>query len=149
MFPERSGSDMTRFLGLDIGERRVGIAISDETATLARPLFALTRASKKEDFAKIRALCSEYQIGKIVAGLPMTLRGEEGPQARRARRYADELGTAINLPIDFWDERFSSVDAEERLALSPGRKARSKGDIDAAAAAIILQEYLNAMTKRP
>lgn len=140
---------MTRWLGLDIGDKRVGIAVSDETGTLARPLFALIRASKKEDFARILALCDEYQIEGIIAGLPKTLRGEEGPQARRVRRYVDELRAALNLPIEFWDERFSSVDAAERLAMSPGRRARTKGDIDAAAAAIILQEYLDSSAKEP
>jgi putative Holliday junction resolvase len=134
---------MGRLLGLDIGEKRIGVAISDETRTLARPLLTVTRASKKEDFAHIETLCREYQIEKIIAGLPKTLRNEEGPQARRVRRYADELSAAINLPIEFWDERFSSVDARDRLAAS-GRKPRAKGAIDAAAAAIILQEYLDA-----
>lgn len=135
---------MSRWLGLDIGEKRIGVAISDETRTLARPLLTLTRASKKEDFARLATVCREQQIEKIVAGLPKTLRNEEGPQARRVRRYADELQAALGLPIDFWDERFSSVDAEERLAAS-SRKPRRKGDIDSAAAAIILQEYLDAM----
>ena len=130
---------------LDVGEKRVGVALCDETHTLARPLLTLERASKKEDFAKLAALCHEQQIEKIIVGLPKTLRNEEGPQARRVRRYADELQAALNLPIDFWDERFSSVDAQERLAAS-SRKARAKGDIDSAAAAIILQEYLNALT---
>ena len=77
--------------------------------------------------------------------MPKTLRGEEGPQAQRVRRYAIELQAALNLPIEFWDERYSSVDAQERLT-SSSRKARAKGDIDSAAAAIILQEYLNEMT---
>lgn len=135
---------MSRWLGLDIGEKRIGVAISDETKTLARPLLTLTRASKQEDFARLTTLCREQQIDKIVAGLPKTLRNEEGPQARRVRRYANELHTALGLPIDFWDERFSSVDAEERLAAA-SRKPRRKGDIDSAAAAIILQEYLDAM----
>jgi putative Holliday junction resolvase len=134
---------MGRLLGLDIGDKRVGIAISDETRTLARPLTAMVRASKKEDFARIAALCDEHQVEQIVAGLPKTLRNEEGPQAQRVRRYADALGAAINRPIEFWDERFSSIDAQERLAAS-GRKTRAKGEIDATAAAIILQEYLDA-----
>ena len=134
---------MGRLLGLDVGEKRIGVAISDETRTLARPLLTVTRASKKEDFARIETLCREYQIEKIIAGLPKTLRNEEGLQAQRVRRYADELSAAINLPIEFWDERFSSVDAQDRLADS-GRKPRAKGAIDAAAAAIILQEYLDA-----
>jgi putative pre-16S rRNA nuclease len=135
---------MSRLLGLDIGEKRVGLAVSDETFTLARPLSTLTRTSKLEDFAKIKAVCVEYQIDKIVCGLPKTLRNEEGPQAQRVRRYADQLAGSIGLQIEFWDERFSSVDAEERLAQS-SRKKRAKGDIDSAAAAIILQEYLDAM----
>jgi putative Holliday junction resolvase len=132
-----------RLLGLDVGEKRIGVAISDETHALARPLLAVTRASKQEDFAHIETLCREYQIEKIIAGLPKTLRNEEGPQARRVRRYADELSAAMNLPVEFWDERFSSVDAQERLAASSPR-LRDRGAIDAAAAAIILQEYLDA-----
>ena len=109
---------MSRWLGLDIGEKRIGVALSDETKTLARPLLTLKRASKKEDFARLGTLCAEHQIDRIIAGLPKTLRNEEGPQARRIRRYADELYAALQLPIEFWDERFSSVDAAERLAAS-------------------------------
>jgi putative Holliday junction resolvase len=135
---------MGRLLGLDVGEKRVGVAICDETQTLARPLFTLKRASKKEDFAKLATLCREHAIAKVIVGLPKTLRGEEGPQAQRVRRYASELQAALNLPIGFWDERYSSVDAQERLT-SASRKARAKGDIDSAAAAIILQEYLDAV----
>lgn len=134
---------MGRLLGLDIGERRIGVAVCDETRTLARPLLTLTRASKREDFARILMLCREHQIDQIIAGLPRTLRGDEGRQAQRVRRYADELSAAIDVPVEFWDERYSSVEAQERLAAS-NRKARAKGDIDAAAAAIILQEYIDA-----
>jgi putative Holliday junction resolvase len=135
---------MSRLLGLDVGEKRVGVAVCDESWTLARPLLTLKRASKQEDFAKFAALCREHAIAKVIVGLPKTLRGEEGPQAQRVRRYAIELQAALDLPIDFWDERFSSVDAQERLS-SASRKARAKGDIDSAAAAIILQEYLDAL----
>jgi putative holliday junction resolvase len=135
---------MSRWLGLDIGEKRIGVAICDETRTLARPLLTITRAAKIEDFARIAALCAEHQIERIIAGLPTTLRNEDGPQARCVRRYVAGLRAAVNLPIEFWDERFSSVEAGERLAIS-SRKPRTKGDIDAAAAAIILQGYLDAM----
>ncbi len=135
---------MGRLLALDVGEKRVGVAICDETRTLARPLLTLKRASKKEDFARLAALCREHAIAQVIVGLPKTLRGEEGPQAQRVRRYAIELQAALNLPIDFWDERYSSVDAQERLT-SASRKARARGEIDSAAAAIILQEYLDAL----
>jgi putative Holliday junction resolvase len=136
---------MGRVLGLDVGEKRVGVALSDETRTLARPWFTLTRASKQADFARLATACAEQQIETIVIGLPKTLRNEEGPQARRVRRYAAELQAALNLPIEFWDERFSSLEAQERLA-SSSRKPRAKGEIDSAAAAIILQGYLDALT---
>ncbi|HTP09728.1 MAG TPA: Holliday junction resolvase RuvX [Anaerolineae bacterium] len=139
---------MGRLLALDVGEKRVGVALCDETRTLARPLLTLNRASKKEDFARIATLCREHSIEKVIVGLPKTLRGEQGPQAQRVRRYASELQAALNLPIEFWDERYSSVDAQERLA-SASRKARAKGDIDSAAAAIILQEYLDATRGNP
>ena len=135
---------MSRILSLDVGEKRIGIALGDESNTLARPLSTLKRTSKKEDFERLATLCGEHQIEKIVCGLPRTLRNEEGPQARRVRRYAEELSAAIHVPIEFWDERFSSIDAVERLAAA-SRKPRDKGAIDAAAAAIILQEYLDAM----
>ena len=139
---------MGRLLGLDIGEKRIGVAICDETQTLARPLLTITRAAKLADFARIAAVCGEYQIEQIIAGLPRTLRNEDGPQARRVRRYIAGLHAAINLPIEFWDERFSSVDARDRLAASP-RKPHRKADIDSAAAAIILQDYLDAMSHGP
>ena len=138
---------MSRLLGLDVGEKRIGVAICDETRTLARPLLTVTRTSKIADFARLAAVCGEYQIERIIAGLPKTLRDEDGPQARRVRRYAAELQAAVNLPIEFWDERFSSVDAAERLAIA-SRKPRRAGDIDAAAAAIILQDYLDALRQR-
>ena len=79
---------MGRWLSLDVGEKRVGVALCDETHTLARPLLTLKRASKKEDFAGLAALCREQQIEKIIVGLPKTLRNEEGPQARRVRRLS-------------------------------------------------------------
>jgi putative Holliday junction resolvase len=138
---------MGRLLSLDVGDKRIGVALCDETQTLARPLLTLQRASKKEDFAQLAALCREHAIEKVIVGLPKTLRNEEGPQAQRVRRYAAELQAALGLTIEFWDERFSSVDAQERLA-SSSHKPRSKGEIDSAAAAIILQEYLDAMTGR-
>ena len=117
---------MGRMLALDVGDRRVGVALCDETQTLARPLLTLHRDSKKEDFARLAALCREHAIEKVIVGLPKTLRNEEGPQAQRVRRYAAELQAALNLPLEFWDERFSSVDAQERLKSSSRRpRARS------------------------
>ena len=136
---------MGRVLALDVGEKRIGVALCDETQTLARPLLTLERVSKKEDFARLAALCSEHAIEKVIVGLPKTLRGEDGPQAQRVRRYTAELQAALNLPIEFWDERFSTIEARDLMAAA-GRKLSSKGEIDAIAATVILQEYLDATT---
>jgi putative Holliday junction resolvase len=136
---------VTRLLALDIGEKRIGVAISDEARILARPLTTIVRASKREDFETIAKLIASHAVEHLIVGLPRTLRGEEGPQAERVRRYVDALSAAIDTPIIFRDERYTSVEAEQRLAALSRRK-RTKGDVDAAAAAIILQGYLNQMT---
>lgn len=136
-----------RVLSLDMGERRVGIAISDPTATLARPLQVLARASRKEDFAAIAALVAEHDVGLVVVGQPLSLDGTEGPQARRVARYAAALADALPVEVVSWDERFSTARADEILRQNrkekKKRRARADGEIDAIAAAVILQSYLD------
>lgn len=139
---------MARLLALDIGDRRIGVAISDESQMLARPLTTIVRASKHEDFESIAKLIAAHGVERLIVGLPRTLRGDEGAQAARVRRYAEALSAAIGAPIAFQDERYTSLEAEERLAGSPRRK-RAGGDVDAVAAAIILQDYLNQHTSPP
>ncbi|MDY7078304.1 MAG: Holliday junction resolvase RuvX [Chloroflexota bacterium] len=136
-----------RILGLDIGERRVGIAISDPTGTIARPLQTLVRGSRDEDFAAIAALVAERGVGLTVVGQPLSLDGTEGPQARRVARYAESLAAHLPVPVVSWDERFTTVEAEEILLQSHKKKnrqhARARGKVDAIAAALILQSYLD------
>jgi len=142
----RQGKRVTRLLALDVGAKRIGVAISDETHILARPLTTIARASKQEDFEAIANLVAAHNVERLIVGLPRTLRGEEGPQAQRVRRYADALSAVVDTPIAFQDERYTSVEAEARLAASSRRK-RAQGDVDAAAAAIILQDYLDQRMK--
>jgi putative Holliday junction resolvase len=132
---------MSRLLALDIGEKRIGVAISDESRLLARPLTTITRTSKREDFETIARLIAEHGIARVIIGRPWTRRGEEGPQAQRVRRYVEALSATVRMPIEYQDERYTSLEAEEKLGAQ--RKPRAKGAIDAAAAAIILQDYLN------
>lgn len=134
---------MARLLALDVGEKRIGVAVSYGSMLLARPLTTIQRASKREDFDAIAELIATHDVERLIIGMPWTLRGEEGPQARRVQRYAAALSEAIDIPTTFQDESLSSVEAAQRLASAPRRKRRSKGDIDAAAAAVILQDYLN------
>jgi putative Holliday junction resolvase len=137
---------MGRMLALDLGEKRIGVAVCDETETLARPLTTITRASRREDMERIARLVTEQSAVRLIAGYPRSLSGDEGPQAQRVRRYAQALAATLPVPVELWDERYTTVEASERLLeAKPGRrKTRDRGQLDAAAAAIILQDYLDA-----
>lgn len=129
----------SRLMALDVGEVRIGVAVSDPTGTLATPHTVIRRRSKAEDFAAVARLVAELEVERVVVGLPLTLSGEMGPQARRVTRYARALARALEVPVELYDERYSTVTADELLVQS-GRKRRVP--IDAAAAAVILQDYL-------
>jgi putative Holliday junction resolvase len=136
---------MGRMLALDIGEKRIGVAVSDETETLARPLTTIMRASRREDAEHIARLVTEQSAVRLIAGYPRSLSGDEGPQAQRVRRYVQALAAALPVPVELWDERYTTVEASERLLeAKPGRRKTRRGQLDAAAAAIILQDYLDA-----
>ncbi len=134
-------------MALDVGERRVGIAISDPTGTVARPLQTLVRDSREQDFAALAALVAEHDVGLVVVGRPLSLDGTEGPQARKIARYAEALAAHLSVELVSWDERFTTVTAEEIIRHSRSKKerrrARAAGEIDAVAAAVVLQSYLN------
>jgi len=128
-------------LALDIGERRVGAAISDPSARIASPLAVLDAGSGLA--AAVASLVDEYDVGLIVVGLPLTLAGEEGPQAARVRAAATPLAESLQLPVEYHDERLSTAEAHRSLsrALTPSRKQRAK--VDKVAAAIFLQSFLD------
>jgi putative Holliday junction resolvase len=139
-----------RILALDPGERRVGVALSDELGILASPLGILQHRAR-ERVAAVAALAREHAVVEIVVGFPRTLRGEVGPQARRVERFVRELRGAVDVPVRLWDERYSTAEATARLTAarrpSAGRRGRSgrvaAAHVDALAAAVILQEYLD------
>ncbi|MBN1178318.1 MAG: Holliday junction resolvase RuvX [Anaerolineae bacterium] len=134
-----------RVLALDIGERRIGVAVSDPLGLFARPLCTVERASKADDFAAIGALVAEHAVERVVVGLPLTLRGEMGPQACQIDRYAEALAAALPVPVTLWDERYSTSEAADIIQQSH-RKHRERGEIDAVAAAVILQGFLDSRT---
>lgn len=137
-----------RILALDVGERRVGIAISDETQTLARSLTVLHRRSKAQDFEALARLIRDQAVTAIVVGLPLSSEGTEGQQARRIRRYTSALREALaaqNLTpsLVFHDESLSTVTAVELMIASNRRRRDRRRRVDAVAAAVILQNYLD------
>ena len=136
-------------LGLDVGDQRVGLAVSDASGTLARPLRTIKRRGTIRDVLtevadEIRRLeADDDSLGGIVVGLPRRLDGRETEQTVRVRRFADRLRALTALPLAFQDERLSSREAERRLALVERDWRRRKRTLDAAAAAVILQDHLD------
>jgi putative Holliday junction resolvase len=135
---------MARVLALDLGERRIGVAVSDPTATLARPVTTIVRRSREADFQAIARFVEEYSAERVVVGLPLSLDGTEGPQARQVQRYTARLAHTVDVPFEFWDERYSSSAAVEILKAKNRRRRQKREEIDAMAAAVILQSYLDA-----
>ena len=131
-----------RLLGLDVGEKRIGVAFS-EGGILARPLTVIHRRSRLEDFAAIAELLRTHQIECVVVGLPTSTEGEIGSQARRIKRFARDLARTVSAPLVFVDESYTTVDALGIMKTvgKTGRKQREQ--VDAVAAAVILEAYLD------
>jgi putative Holliday junction resolvase len=131
-----------KVLAVDPGEKRIGLAVSDPTGTLARPLRVLKHQARDEDARKIACAASEENAQMIVIGLPLDSDGSVGPQARKSQRLADAVGEHTNLPIHLWDESGTTQAAiQSRVALGTSRKKR-RGHLDDLAASILLQDFL-------
>lgn len=131
-------------LGLDVGERRIGVAISDASARIAAPLTTIAAHPPERAIAQIARLVAERGVTRVVVGLPLTMRGEHGPQAVAVQRFADALAAALTCPVEMFDERLTSVAAEQMLRNLGLKPAKIKEQIDQVAASIILQDYLDA-----
>ena len=132
-----------RVLGLDIGEKRIGVAVSDPSGTVATPLTVLDAPSVLGDGVALVRIVEDYEAELLVAGLPVSLAGEEGPQAARVRRAAERLAGLVGLPLAFADERLTSVEASRRMREAGADERRQRGSKDMVAAAILLQAYLD------
>jgi len=133
-----------RILGLDVGERRIGVAVADEGVRVALPVAVVERRELPADLDAIARLVQEQGAEAVVIGLPISLNGSLGPQAQAVKAFGQEVSDRLSLPIEYWDERLSSVEAQRRLASAGHRGRKAKARRDAAAAAIVLQSYLDA-----
>ncbi|MEM7413713.1 MAG: Holliday junction resolvase RuvX [Myxococcota bacterium] len=129
-------------LGLDLGARRIGLAVSDEDATIAFPVGCLERHGLEKDLAALGELIRERSIRAIAIGLPLHMDGRAGSGAEAARRFATALTEATELPVELVDERWTTAQAERTLRDAPASKRRRKGEVDALAATLILRTYL-------
>jgi len=140
-----------RVVGVDIGTRRIGLAISDATRTLARPLEAIAVSDPRDAVVRVAARLAELAaeddgVSAVVVGVPRRLDGTESEMTKTARAFVDALRTCTSIPIDTADERLTSVEAESHLALRERDWKKRKKQLDAAAAAIVLQDYLDRKT---
>ena len=132
-----------RIIAFDLGSKRIGVAVSDLTGTVASPLTVLHRSkSRAHDHRQIAKLVRDEEAELVVVGLPLSLSGGEGPAAKAARREVAALSTVVDVPIDMIDERFSTVTAERALAEGDVRGPARRQRVDMVAAAVFLQSYL-------
>lgn len=135
-----------RLLGLDVGSRTVGLALSDVTWTVASPLGTLERTRFAADAERLRALAGEREVGGLIVGLPVQMDGREGPRCQSVRQFVRNLQPLLPLPVAFWDERLSTAAVERVLIGEADLSRRRRGQVvDRAAAAWILQGALDAL----
>jgi putative Holliday junction resolvase len=135
---------MGRVLGLDYGTRRIGVALSDPLGITAGPLAVLD--TTKDPRRQLQRLVAEHDVDVVVVGLPVGLDGREGAAAEAARRFAAEIAPAVGVPVELYDERFSTVTAERSLIEAGMRRERRRETRDRVAAAVFLQAYLDGRT---
>jgi len=141
-----------RLIGLDLGTKTIGLALSDVERRLASPLRTLPRRSFQRDADALVAIFREFEIAAVILGLPLDLEGREGPRAQSTRAFARSLSTRTDLPIAYWDERFSTAAVTRALIANDVSRARRAAVIDKMAAAYILQgalDRLAALAERP
>ncbi len=133
-----------RVLGLDVGAKRIGLAISDPLGITAQGLETLHRQNKRSDFAQMEQVIRDYQVAEIVIGLPLRMTGGEGIQAEKMQAFADEIRRRFRLPVHLWDERLSSAQAN-RLLRETDMSIKRRGEVvDQMAAVLILQSWMDA-----
>jgi putative holliday junction resolvase len=133
--PQGEPSPGERVVALDYGSARCGVAVSDPTGTLATPLEAIVRPNTRKGFNRLLAAIREHEPARVVVGLPLSLSGRDSAQTTEAREFAERLGAALGIPVELYDERFTTALAQQR----PGAAAE-----DSRAAAVLLEDWLAA-----
>ncbi|MEO6120778.1 MAG: Holliday junction resolvase RuvX [Acidimicrobiales bacterium] len=140
----------SRVLGVDLGSRRIGLAVSDPSRIIASPHSVVTRSGDLAvDHRRVAEVAAETEAGLLVVGLPLSLSGHDGPAARAARDEAAALAVAVGLPVETFDERFTTVTAQRALLAGGVRRADRKAMVDKVAAAVMLQSWLDRKAGAP
>ena len=138
---------MARYLAVDYGAKRIGLAVSDDETRLAAPVTTVdATGDASNDVRTVCGVAEEYDVDEFVVGLPLNMDGSEGPQAKLVRRFGAELERVTRQPVHYWDERLSSVSAQEKLAPAGLTHKKRKARLDRVAAQGILQEFLDSQS---
>jgi putative Holliday junction resolvase len=137
-----------RTIGLDVGDKRIGVAVSDPMGWTAQPLTVVHRSGIAKDVAALRNATKDFDVERVVAGLPLEMNGREGTQAARVRRFCQAFAEATGLEVVYQDERLTTVQSERLLESAGVRREQRKGVLDKMAAALILQSWLDGQARR-
>ena len=135
-------------MGLDVGTKRIGVALSDELGMTAQGLTVVHRKNTRADLSELATLAKTHEVTQVVLGLPLNMDGSEGPGAASARAFGEMVAKTLGVPVELWDERLSTVAAERVLLEADLSRAKRKQVIDQVAAAYILQGWLDARSAR-
>lgn len=130
-------------MGLDVGERRIGVALSDPFGSFAQPHATVERRGDQAALDRLVETAREWEVEALVVGLPLHMSGEESAMAEKIRGFCDRLGERLGMEVDYWDERLSSQEAERTLIAGGMRRSKRRQVIDQVAAVLILQSYLD------
>ncbi len=134
---------MARILGLDVGDRRVGVAVSDELGLTAQPVLTLVRKNRRQDLGSLRRLVRKYGCNQVVVGNPLYMSGDISPQALKAQALARDLQSETGVQVTLWDERLSTTEAHRHLDAAGHQPGKRRAVIDQVAAVLILQNFLD------
>jgi putative holliday junction resolvase len=145
---EFSPDTAPRFMGLDVGDRRIGVAVSDPLGLTAQPILTLVRVNRKQDLKSLTRLTRKYGCEEIVVGNPLYMSGDQSPQAAKAQAFAETLRKETGLPVHLWDERLTTTEAHRHLHAAGRPGSEHRAVVDQVAAVLILQSFLDARRGR-
>jgi len=139
---------MIRIIGLDVGEKRIGVSLSDPLGITAQGLTVLVAKDSLEAMKRIKEIINEHEAQQIVVGLPLNMDGSQGPQAKRIIEFCDYLKEEISIPLKLWDERLTTLEVERIMIKADVTRKKRKKNIDKLAAQVILQSYLDTISTK-
>ena len=145
---DEAANAISRLMGLDVGDRRIGVAVSDALGLTAQPVLTLVRTNRRQDVKSLRRLLRKHDCAEIVVGNPLYMSGDQSPQAAKAQSFAEILREETGLPVHLWDERLTTTEAHRHLHAAGRAAPEHRAVVDQVAAVLILQSFLDARARK-